>query len=1086
MKKILVSFAFGLCSVAYSQTDYTFVYDGDAFLQNGIRLYDEEKYQDAIKLFEKIDKNDPLFYTAQYEKAISLAAESDKEKAKAFYEDCYNKGFMEKEPSFYLAYASFLSDQKDYEKSEKFFLEGLKLQPNNSILLYNTALLYARKEDNQKSVDYLKKAITINPNHVSSHYLLGLIALEDGRVTEGTMALLAYLILSPEANGAENAILKLNEKFAENYLGKSKLVFSKSGDNFEDIDVILRNSLPLKKAYKINSTFDDVIIRQVQAIAEYAAEHKIENGFFETTYVPFIADIVKKKQFEGFSYYILLSMKEKLGKKLTSQNKKIEAFKNTYIANDFWNVFAKRNIDLFGKQEDVVVYLQNNKPYLLGKITNGKKEGKFKVLKADGNILSELNFLNDEFDGYQKYYNEEGNIREEKNYIKGKLDGKRTVYYENGNIELVENYKNDLLEGTSTSYYINGGKACEGNYTNNERNGKIICLYENGSKKSESDYSNGKLNGKYLAYDKAGNITDDLNYVMDNRDGKSLEFYDGKVLKSEAEYKNGKIISPSYKAYFPNSVLSREITYVNDLPKVSTNNMSNGKKSYEAIYDKEGNIESYEYYNTFGDKIFKENYSKQGEIKAGFQFEPNKPKPIEVSVNKGTYTIKDFDGTVITKGQYEKGQKKGEWNYFYRSGVLRSKENFVNGKESGLNYNYNLDTRTSSIYNYVNDTIVGIYESYDNGRLASTYHYNRGNLNGPRKSYRPDGSLLSESFYIEDELYSKSYTYWQNGKINSVIEYTDSTPLKMQTFNPDGKMENDIDYKNKSGKVTSTYFNGNEIHEYNMINGILNGKYLVKDKSGKTIVDNNYLNGSRDGAYFRSGPTGAPFVETHYVAGKIHGFSKYYDLVGNLRLSDPYIFSENTGIVTRYYHNKSKFSECNQFDDSQEGEMKYYNQKGETVLILGYENNALVYFKKMDKDGKLTEKTDVKLQTANITSTYPNGKTAIAINFDRGNINGKFSIFSFEGKPEFEANYDLGLLSGNRIEYYANGKIYKKENFQKGYYEGLQEFFKEDGKLWLTAEYKNDDMHGLCKIYNNGVLSVTKRYDSDECIETIK
>jgi len=1085
MKNILVALIFGLSSAVYSQTDYTFVYDSDAFMAEGIRLYDEEKYEDAIKQFNKIDKNDPQFYNAQYEKAISLAAGTDKEAAKAFYEDSFNKGYMNEEPSFYMAYGSFLSDQKEYENSEKMFLEALKLYPNNSILLYNLALLYIRKDDNQKSVDYLKKAITINPNHAGSHYLIGLLALEDGRVTEGTMALLAYLTLAPNTTATENAILKLNAKFAENYLTKSKLVFSKSGDNFEEIDVILRNSLPLKSAYKINSTFDDIIIRQVQAVAEYAVDHKIGDGFFETNYVPFLADIVKKKQFEGFSYYILLGMKDKLGKKITSQNKKITAFTDNYINKEFWDVFAKRKVDLFGKEEEVVVYMQNNRPYLLGKVVNGKKEGKYKILNESGNVASELNFVNDEFEGLQKYFTKKGTLREEKSYSNGKANGIRTTYYENGNIELVENYKNDVLEGISTSYYLNGGKSCEGNYANNERNGKLICFYENGTKRTEVNYSNGKLNGKYISFNKAGNIVAESNYNLDKLDGKSAEYYNGTVVKSEVEYKTGVVASP-YKAYFPNSVLSEEIIYANDLPKMGTYNYPNGKKSYEIIYDKDGYATNYNYYNTFGDNFFQETYTKQGEIKTGLQLEPGKTKPAEVSISKGIYSIKDFDGTVITKGQYEKGKKKGEWIYQYRSGILRSKENYLNGDQSGLTYNYNSDSRVSAIANYVNDTINGIYESYDNGRLSNSYHYKGGNLNGPVKSFYPDGSISSESFYIDGEIYSKSYDYWQNGKLSSTTEYVESTPVKLITFNLDGKKENEIDYKNKNGKITTSYYNGNEIHEYSLINGVLNGKYLMKDKLGKLIVDCNYSNGSKDGPYVRFGPTGAPHMEINYYSGKSNGLSKHYDIVGNLRLTDSYIFGDNTGIVTRYYHNKSKFTEITQFDNNIEGEMKYYNQKGENILTLGYENNILTYYKKLDKDGKLTEKTNVVSQTANINSTYPNGKTAIAINYEKGNIDGKFLVFNMEGKPEFEAVYDMGLLSGTRIEYYANGKIYKKENFKNSDYEGLQEFFKEDGKTWLTAEYKNDELHGLCKIYNNGILSQTKRYDSDAIVEIIK
>ena len=72
------------------------------------------------------------------------------------------------------------------------------------------------------------------------------------------------------------------------------------------------------------------------------------------------------------------------------------------------------------------------------------------------------------------------------------------------------------------------------------------------------------------------------------------------------------------------------------------------------------------------------------------------------------------------------------------------------------------------------------------------------------------------------------------------------------------------------------------------------------------------------------------------------------------------------------------------------------------------------------------------------------------------------------------------------MEYYANGNIYKKERFVNGNFEGLQEYFKEDGKPWLTAEYKNDELHGNVLIYNEGKLTTTKKYDSDELVEIIK
>ncbi|MBC8644860.1 hypothetical protein H9W95_14925 [Flavobacterium lindanitolerans] len=316
--------------------------------------------------------------------------------------------------------------------------------------------------------------------------------------------------------------------------------------------------------------------------------------------------------------------------------------------------------------------------------------------------------------------------------------------------------------------------------------------------------------------------------------------------------------------------------------------------------------------------------------------------------------------------------------------------------------------------------------------------------------------------------------------------YVNDSAIKLENYSPDGKKLNEINYTNKNEKMSTAFFGGAEIHETTLKNGAFEGKYIVKDKNGRIISDNNYVNGLRHGKQIAYGPTGAPTSERNYYSGKPNGAGKYYDIAGNLRMSDNDMFGSDTGPLARYYHNKGKFLEYNQYNGNIEGEAKYYNQKGDNILIVGYQNNELLYYIKLDKNGKLSEKTPVVGQTAKIISSYPNGKTAIEINFVKGNIDGKLVVNSQDGKPEYEANYDMNLLSGPRIEYYVNGKVYKKENFKNSSFEGLQQFFKEDGKPWVTAEYKNDELHGLCKIYTNGIVSQTQRYDSDALVEIIK
>ena len=428
MKKLFIALAFTAATSLSAQTDYTAVYNGKAFVQKGIQLYEEEKYDAAMAEFKKVDALDPEYGTAQYEMALTLSAQEKKEELKAHFETLYKSKWMKKLPTLYTLYGSYLSDAEKYDEAEKIFKEGLQFIPNNTNHQYNLAVLFYRAKKIQECVDTLKKIIANNPNSASSHYLLGSVALENGKIAEGSMALLSYLMISPTGKFAKNAVFKLNAKMGENYMEKSKVVFSKSGDNYEELETILRNQLPLRSAYKIQAKIDDVVTRQVQAILEYTQMHKMGDGFFETTYMPWLKSVADSKQIEGFSYYILMSLEEELGKSLLAQKKKILQFSEDFIAKDFWSVFARRKMNLFGEDKEVIIYVNDGVPNLIGSVVNGKKEGKFKLLNELENLDGELQFANDELNGLQKYYNEEGKVYEEKNYTNGKRNGKRTVY----------------------------------------------------------------------------------------------------------------------------------------------------------------------------------------------------------------------------------------------------------------------------------------------------------------------------------------------------------------------------------------------------------------------------------------------------------------------------------------------------------------------------------------------------------------------------------------------------------------------------------------------------------------------------------
>jgi len=67
--------------------------------------------------------------------------------------------------------------RKDYDKAEEKFIRGLKHAKEYADLYLNLARLYVEKKHFTKAITFLGKALSINKNYYSAHYLLGLALL---------------------------------------------------------------------------------------------------------------------------------------------------------------------------------------------------------------------------------------------------------------------------------------------------------------------------------------------------------------------------------------------------------------------------------------------------------------------------------------------------------------------------------------------------------------------------------------------------------------------------------------------------------------------------------------------------------------------------------------------------------------------------------------------------------------------------------------------------------------------------------------------------------------------------------------------
>ena len=492
MKKSINLLAVFCYFISFGQTDFSTIYESDVIIETGVAFHDQENYDEAIKWYEKITKADNKYLKAQYEKLLTLITAEKNDEARTLFEKLYTNQKMDEMPELYVLYGVFLSNQKEYDASEKAFEKAEKFIPNASYLNFNKAILHLRKEERQQTVECLKKVIQYNPNHATSQYFLGLMALEDGNVAIGSMALLGYIINNPTGSYAKEAIYKLNKNFNKEYINKSQIVFSSKGDDFSELDLILRNGLPLNSKYKLQCKIDDVVTRQIQAVLEYAASHEVKDGFFENYYIPYLAAIYNENQTEGFLYYSLLSIEDDLGKKLTNEKKKIIKFSDDFIKPKLWDYYGSRNLEIKGKTEKVTIWLKEGKPFFVGKNLENY-DGNYLLVNEYFQTLSELHYKNGKLEGLQKYFYTNGILKQETHYVSDKKEGESREYYTTGKLKSIENYQNDLIHGKYTSFSPTGNKNCEFNFKNGERDGQCKCYHPDGTLRSEELYVDGKL-----------------------------------------------------------------------------------------------------------------------------------------------------------------------------------------------------------------------------------------------------------------------------------------------------------------------------------------------------------------------------------------------------------------------------------------------------------------------------------------------------------------------------------------------------------------------------------------------------------------
>jgi tetratricopeptide (TPR) repeat protein len=179
-----------------------------AAFKEGATLSNAGKHDEAIAKFNEVLKDVPKCPECY----VGIGASSAAKKDYAAAETAYKKA-IELDPNMVDAYnglATVYNDQKKFTEAQAMSAEGMKRATaggasGSADALYNAGVIAWNANDFPKAQEQFAAAVAANPNHAESHFMLGRVYLNLGKLPEAAKEFEAYTKIAPNGPNAKEA-----------------------------------------------------------------------------------------------------------------------------------------------------------------------------------------------------------------------------------------------------------------------------------------------------------------------------------------------------------------------------------------------------------------------------------------------------------------------------------------------------------------------------------------------------------------------------------------------------------------------------------------------------------------------------------------------------------------------------------------------------------------------------------------------------------------------------------------------------------------------------------------------------------------
>lgn len=1070
------------------------VNSGDLISQ-AIKLHDSKNYKEAIKLYRKIPANDTNYVRSLYELSYSLVADSNLKEALSTCDLGLNKDNGEYELDFLSLRASIIDDQGEYEKALGLYDSALTKYPNSQSLMFNKAVCLMRLKRKVEAEELLQKLVVKSPYYSSAHFRLGQLALQKGQIVPATICFFTYLLMAPEGSYA-NSCIKLLDGIskmtdeATQYVANRK---TESEGSFAVVEQIMTSKIALDKNYKILTSLDDPIIRQLQVMMEKLEYEKDNTDFYMEYYVPYLKSLFEKNFFEPSVYSALSGVNIEKIQDYLKKNQKDVSKAIDVINEHLQSIRTTRELNFEKRLVAKRIYqFDNGVLFAKGEMNGSKTVGRWEFYHKNGNLKSVGDYnSNGNKEGRWVYYFENGKFGGLDNWKDGKQDGEDLTYNKQGVVITRANFSNGKLNGEKTSYYAIGHSYTISGFVNGIEKGNYRKYFASGRLKIDANTDEGQFDGSYKSYFENGKPEIICTYAKGKINGPYKSYYDNGQLEFQANYSNG-IINDEAITYHRNGKVKRKASYVNDLIEGD-----------ELEYNDEGILIQKVNYKKGKAEGTAEYYDDDGKLYSTFQFDNNKLKLAKYFDKKGNVistSARESKQIALTNFNAEgfrsaysvyndKAEKQGNDSIFYNSGKLKEVNFYKDGLLDGTSTGYYANGLKQYEVNFRENKKEGLTTNYyPNGKIQSQGWYIDGDQDGDWIEYNEKSSMTFKGTYLENDYYGTTQSFFANGALDYETDYLSGWIRAVHQFDSTGKEINTITLTNGTGKYKGIYFNGKTRFDGAYLQGELHGTFTNYFVDGTVETVRNYDHGFLNGAYKDFYYGGQLYSEGQYEMEKKAGLWKTYYKNGKIMREEMFIDGDRNGKSVYYFDNGKIEKEVYYKDGLRNGSNKRYSDDGQLVDIIYFKDDVPVSYTYNNKDGQLLAPIPIKGGSASITTYYANGNKSAEMVYADGKLTGTFKLYFPNGNLYYEEeelingltngklrefysngavkttyNYLLDNVDGPYKEYYDNGKLKEEGSFYNGYNNGPRKFYDNNGKLILTLNY-----------YYGSILNITK------------